>query len=207
MEWKRFFFTVSICSEDELGDDEDGPGWTDPDDTPGWFWSSIRSSINSALEGFLSLLSAPFNLIGEALDSVGEGIETVWNEIKDLPSKIANAISDLFSYLFVPGENFFSDKFNQIKEDFTNKVGLDASALDDLKDISSGDMADSGYFEGVINGKRVKFVDFSFMSGFITKFHDVVRGFVYPLLVLYNMNQIYFLIRGVDLFGRGKGDD
>lgn len=165
-------------------------------------------------------MAAPFDIIGSALDRIGEGIANIgqriwsyfagplsdiWNSIKELPGLIVSGIQDMLVFLFVPEEDFFSNKFHEIRESFTAKLGVDTSALDDLKNVSGIDL-DSG-FEGSLYGQRVKFVDLSWFDEFKSKFHDVARGFIYPLLVLYNLNQIYFLIRGSYLFGKSKGDD
>jgi hypothetical protein len=215
MEWIWFFFTLTLRIPS-------GPGWTDPDDTPSWFWDSISDAIGEAIDGLLSALSAPFIIIGDALDAIGEGIEQlglsiwsffeqplvdIWNEIVALPSVIMTNLNDMLSFLFVPGEQYFENKFNAIKTNFTAKIGVDADDLEGLQDATGANLDSISAFRGTVYGQSVKFVDFSFLDGILPAVHNLARGFVYPLLLLYNMNQVYFLIRGVNLIGKGKGED
>lgn len=159
-------------------------------------------------------------MIGNALDRLGDGIASIgqriwsffavplsdiWSSIQRLPGLIVTGIHDVLVFLFVPEEDFFTGKFHEMRENLTAKLGVDTSALESFKNVSGTDL-DSG-FEGTLYGQRVKFVDFSWFDDFKSKFHDLARGFIYPLLVLYNLNQIYFLIRGSYLFGRAKGDE
>lgn len=101
----------------------------------------------------------------------------------------------------MPEEDYFNNKFEKIKIKFLDRVGIDTTGFDELKDVSAEDI--NGHFEGTVFGKKVKFIDLSFLEGFLSKFHDLVRGFFYPLLIFYNMDQIYFLIRGTHLYKRG----
>ena len=198
----------------------EGPGWTDPDDTPGWFWDSISDAISSAIDGLLQALSAPFVVIGNALDAIGEGIgqlasrvwaffreplEDIWNEIVSLPSRIFAGVQDILTFLFVPSEGYFAEKFGEVRASLTNKLGVDGGELDYLESADGVDLKNLSFFEGTIYGQNVKFVDMSFWDSIKPRIHSIARGFIYPLLGLYNMNQIYFLIRGVNLFGKGNG--
>ena len=78
----------------------------------------------------MEILSAPFNIIGSALDSIGEGISRIgnsvwsffsqpltdiWNAIKSIPSDIINMFRELLTSLFVPSDGYFTNKFNSIK--------------------------------------------------------------------------------------------
>lgn len=152
--------------------------------------------------------------IGEGISYIGNSIwsffsqplEDIWGTIKALPNIIITGIQDMLYYLFVPEEEYFLTKFNEIKSNFTNKLGVDVSELEKLKNVSEVDLNNLSFFEGTIFGKRVKFVDFTFLNQFKTRFHNLARGFIYPLLILYNLNQIYFLVRGANLFG-SKGDE
>ena len=215
MEWFKFFFADTLHIPT-------GPSWTDPDDTPSWFWDSISDAINSAISGLLQALFTPFNLIGTALDRIGEGISyignsiwsffsepltDIWHSIQALPSAIVSGVREVLTFIFVPNEEYFASKFDEIQSNFVNKLEVDTSDLEKLKNVPEINLNNLSEFQGTIYGKRVKFVDFTFLNQYKSTFHNLVRGFIFPLLILYNMNQIYFLIRGVNLFGKSKGDD
>lgn len=103
----------------------------------------------------------------------------------------------------MPEEGYFQNKFEQIKIKFLDRVGIDTSGFDELKNVSPEDINNNEYFEGTVLGINVKFIDLSFLEGFLSRFHDIVRGFFYPLLIFYNLDQIYFMIRGTHLYKRG----
>lgn len=198
--------------------DDGGPGWTDPDDTPGWLWDTVSELISQAIDGLLSAISAPFIVIGNALDAIGEGIENlgnsiwsffsqpltdIWTEIVSLPSQIFAGVQDVLTFLFVPSEGYFTQRFDNVMASLTNKLGVNESEVEYLKDAEGVDIANASFFEGKIYGQNVKFVDISFLDTIKPRIHQIARGFVYPLLGLYNMDQIYFLVRGVHVFGKG----
>ena len=222
--WNWFFFAAHFSIPPGSGDSGSGSeaGWTDPDDTPVWFWDSIADAISEAIGGFLEALRSPFVVIGEAIDNLGEGImniganiwsffyeplQDIWNGIVSLPSQIVSGIQEVFTFLFVPDEQYFQNKFNDIKTRFVAKIGVDGDDLEVLQGASGANLDSMDGFRGTIYGQSVKFVDFSFLDGILPAVHNLARGFVYPLLVLYNMNQVYFLIRGVKLFGKGGKEE
>mgnify|MGYP000968442895 CR=1 FL=1 len=195
------------------------PGWEDPDDTPGWFWSSISNAINSAISGLLEVLFTPFNLIGTALDSIGEGISRIgntiwsffsqpltdiWNAIKSIPGDIMNMFRELLTSLFVPSDGYFINKFNNIKILLDSKFGNVGQEIEGLKNVTSTDIQDiKSYYMGC----NVKFVDFSWLNSVKSTIHNIARGFIYPLLVLFHLDNIIFLIRGKHFFRGGKDDN
>lgn len=130
----------------------------------------------------------------------------IWQEIVGLPSTILAGIQDMFQFLFVPKPNYFTEKFNNMKISFDAKVKVDKEGIKQLGNVSSGSFTGISDFEGTVYGKKVKFVDLSWLDRYINRIHNLARGFMYPLMLLYNCNQIYFLIRGNHIFRIGKGD-
>lgn len=122
--------------------------------------------------------------------------------ITNITGGILNGLKDLLLSLFVPEQEYFNNKFEQIKIKFLDRVGIDTSSLDELKNVSPENIN----FEANLLGKDIKLIDLSFISVILPQFHNLIRGFFYPLLLFYNMDQIYFLIRGTHLYKRG-GDE
>ena len=212
MEWFKFFFADTLHIPT-------GPGWTDPDDTPSWFWDSISDAISNAIGGLLQALSAPFNIIGNALDRLGEGISSIansiwsffsqpltdiWNAIKSIPSDIINMFRELLTSLFVPSDGYFTNKFTNIKSILDYKFGNIGDELEGLKNITSTDIQD---IKGTYMGYNVKFVDFSWLNSVKSTIHNIARGFIYPLLILFHLDNIIFLVRGKHYFRGGKNDN
>lgn len=153
---------------------ENGGEDTPPGDDDSGFWNSVISGISEVVQG-----------------------------VKGITSGILNGLKEILISLFVPEEDYFSSKFEQIKTKFMDRVGIDTSGFDELENVSAEDIN----FEATVLGINVKFIDLSFLEGILSKFHDLVRGFLYPLLIFYNMDQIYFMIRGSHLYKRGGGGD
>ena len=116
----------------------------------------------------MEILSAPFNLIGNALDRLGEGISSIassiwsffsqpltdiWNAIKSIPGDIINMFRELLTYLFVPTEDYFANKFNGIKSILDTKFGNIGGELEGLKNITSTNIKD---IEGTYMGVQCK---------------------------------------------------
>lgn len=167
----------------------------------------------------MEALWTPFDLIGRGLDHIGTGmyelstnifkkfstpLSNIWQEIVNLPGTILSGIQEVFTFLFIPQEDYFSTKFSSMKDLFISKIGVSGNEFEELKSISSGSYNNIQEFKGTYMGKSVTFIDLSFLDNFIAKFHDIARGFMYPLLLIFNLNQVYFLIRGKKLFGGGN---
>lgn len=147
------------------------------------------------------------NLGGSIWSFFYEPLQDIWNGIVSIPGQILEGIQEVFTFLFVPDEQYFENKFNDIRTAFISKIGVDAEELERLEDADGVDLDDLSVFRRTIYGQSVKFVDLSFLDEIKPMIHNLARGFIYPLLLLYNMNQVYFLIRGVNLIGRSKGDE
>ena len=139
-------------------------------------------------------------------DTVISGINSVVEGITNVTGSILNGLKELLLSLFVPEQEYFQNKFDNIKIKFLDRVGIDTSEFEQLKDISSEDVVDNDNFKVNLFGKDMKIIDLSFLNGILPQFHNLIRGFLYPLLIFYNMDQIYFLIRGTHLYKRG-GDE
>lgn len=128
----------------------------------------------------------------------------IWDSIKSLPDLIVNGIQDILTFLFIPEDDYFAIRFEYLKDIFVSKIGVDGSELDNLKNVTTTNIGNLDIFNVNLMGHNVKIVDLSIFNNFISKFHNIARGFMYPLLLLFNLNQLYFLIRGEKLFGGVK---
>lgn len=107
-------------------------------------------------------------------------------------------------FVFVPDDGYFTSNFENLKDLFLSKIGIDGSELDGLKNVTNTNLDSLNVFNVNIMGHNVKIVDLSIFNSFISRIHAIARGFMYPLILLYNLNQIYFLIRGKKIFGGDK---
>lgn len=134
-------------------------------------------------------------------------MEDIWSEIVTIPSRIITGIEDLFTFLFVPEENFILDNFNEVKDEISNKVQVDVNELKQLENVEVGSYTGLRDFDVEIYGQRVTMVNIDWLDEYINRFHNIARGFFWPLMFIYNINQVYFLIRGTYIFTNGSSSN
>lgn len=127
----------------------------------------------------------------------------IWNTLKDIPENIIEKIRIAFKEMFVPAEGYFSKKIGEIETQFRNKFNIDdKSKLDDLLYLEGeGNIKD---IEAVYMGHKVKFVDFSFLNGVKGTLQWIARGFMYPLLIMFHIDNIFYMVKGDRFFGRSQ---
>lgn len=140
-----------------------------------------------------------FSWLWELLKALLMGILNLLKAILDLLLGLVNALltglKDLLIYLFVPSDTYFTDVFNDFKNDLFNK--LDITSYTRLFDT---DYTESSIKDITINvfGQTVTIVKFSMYEDFRGIVNTLIYAFMFFLLAIYNYNQIYKLIRGSD---------
>lgn len=144
----------------------------------GAVWAFFSDPIGSLVSGFTSLLSFLGGLV--------------------------SAIGDLLKALFVPSDDFFDSKFNMLSKTLGTRVKtqdyeeLLASLQVATRASSLPDMT------ATIMGHQLTIVDMSWYSDYQTTIYGWVRGVMFVLLLFYNINQVYKLIRR-DTLQNGTG--
>lgn len=156
----------------------------------------MADAIGSALSKLVEVLLAPINFIK---DKVGS-LPSIKDSIINLPSTIVSAIGSLLKTLFVPSDAFLQEKFNWIQSALKTKVNADAydSIIKSFKSAKQGQFTD---VEIKIMGVQGKILDGSWIRNVLGTFHNWIRGLMFILLIFYNYNQVYKLIRGTDMVG------
>lgn len=141
------------------------------------------------------------------LDTLLEWLQKIIDAINSLVDGIVNGILEGLKDLFIPDANFFNNNFNKIKDELSVKLGyMDfIDMLDDLQYCVSGN------WNFRISG--LSFYHHSFdvvdVSDFFTdenlnKLHMFIRGFLYPLIILGDINFILWFFRGTSLSALGS---
>ncbi len=114
------------------------------------------------------------------------------------------ALWELFVGLFVPEENYFTDRINDMKYRVSQKIPYQdyVEMFETVKQVQSGEdiTIDLNGYE--IADKKLnfrKFIDFSWVSRYKNTWYAWVRGFVFVFLIIYNINQIIKLFRGYNV--------
>lgn len=146
---------------------------------------------------------------GEGCDSVLCFLGGVTAGIADLISTILGLVGDLLDGLFelvkkifLPSDNFWSSNLDGLKNKFFHdEIKEVQNGVESLETVGSGQFGDvTGSLMGVDN---LTIIDSTSINMSLEKIHSWVRGFFYPLLLFFNINQMYRVIRGTSLIGIG----
>lgn len=123
-----------------------------------------------------------------------------------LGKKIVELIGDLLQFLFIPSDDYFSNLKETFLSEIESKIPyddyitmfstvLDISTDGQLEDVSISDykVADD------LTLNVPSFIDFSFITKYRSTWYGWVRGIVFILLIIYHINQINKLLRGINV--------
>lgn len=151
--------------------------------------------------------------IGKSLSDIIAGINALGVKIASIPDSVITGIKDALTALFIPDSNFFQNEVNSLLDSLKAVLPYQdyIDALCKIKDFSSGNLEDikvnvSGSRIVESGGTQVTIVSFSGIRDSLPTYHKWVRGLFLVLLVLFNVNQLYKLIRGVSLFAGGRDE-
>lgn len=132
-------------------------------------------------------------------------VENIYQSLVDLPSNLIGLLTTLLNTLFVPSDTYFSTNFNSIKSNLESHLNISSfrSLMESIQNASAGTIPD---IKINMNGREYTFLSFSFFNPYLPTIKHWIKGFLGALLVLYNINQVYKLIRGGSLHdGAGRG--
>lgn len=136
--------------------------------------------------------------IGDFFSSLTQIVQGIFENLVDLPSQIVDLFVEALKSLFVPSENYFSDNFDAIKTLLETHLSLTSfkSLMEIIQNAQAGSLPD---LKIKIFGVDYVLFSFKFFDPYIPTIHYWVKGFLGALLVLYNINQVYKLVRGGSL--------
>lgn len=124
--------------------------------------------------------------------------------------KIVDLIGDLLKFLFVPEDGYFENVIDTIEEDINTKIPILGMkvAFSEIWDVTEDGQIDDISINGLnIGGKNVsvpKFIDFSIITKYKVYWYSWVRAFIFIFLIIYNINQVMKLLRGIPIADGGK---
>lgn len=113
-------------------------------------------------------------------DRIGEFIQGVIDSIIELPEKVGEFIKNLF----VPSDGYIEKKIEEIKTKF---LGLGSQSYDMTKIFNKKQPFED--IKCMILGQEVTIVDFDAVDTVIDHFRPIIQGFMYLMLIFYNVNQ------------------
>lgn len=177
---------------------EDLPTPTEPETptTPSINYTSILTDILNAIKAIpqfiLDLPIKIYDFFKNILQDILDAIKAIPDLIRELPQKLIDLLKNLLKEIFIPGDQFIKDNFDQLKNDISIKYSNDLNILDSLK-------VDAEEFTDVkvnLYGKEMTILSAQPIRDNIVWIRMVTSMFFIFLLLVYVYNQIYFLIRG-----------
>lgn len=144
-----------------------------------------------------------------AISLLGGDITGIVTGVFDIVSDIGETTADLFDIIyravvaalktcFVPPDDFFDNWKNTFIGMLQEKLSIDEylDFISSLKEISSARLND---FKVTLFGTECTVLTFSWYYKNIDTINDLIRGFTYLVLVFFNINQAYKMLRGTSL--------
>ena len=153
----------------------------------------------------LSNIANAVKKVTELLSRLLDDIKSFFKSILDFLKleNLKKTFFDIFKYLFVPSDHFFTENFVELKSDFNKKFNVEStiSALSDLKSAKA-----TGFSDVYMMNQKV--IDMSFLNNSVAIIKKYTDWFFWLLLALYHYNQIYYLVRGTyPIRSTSKGSD
>lgn len=136
--------------------------------------------------------------IGDFFSALTEIVQGIFENLVNLPSQIIDLLVDALKLLFVPSDNYFSSNFDSIKALLESHLSLTSfkSLMEIIQNAKAGTLPD---LKIKIFGVDYVLFSFKFFDPYIPTIQYWIKGFLGALLVLYNINQVYKLVRGGSL--------
>lgn len=145
-----------------------------------------------------------WSLFEGAINLIIGGIETIVNWV----GSFFKFLGDLLHDLFVPGNDYFESETNKLQTKIESKVGTEeyTNALNSLTKASRVGLED---IKVNLWGITVTLVPFSMITPYIGTIQNWTRGFMFVFIVLWQINNMYKLVRGTSLisFSGSKGGE
>lgn len=145
-----------------------------------------------------------WSLFEGAINLIIIGIST----IVDWVGSFFKFLGDLLHDLFVPGSDYFEKETGKLQSQIEAKVGTEeyTNALNSLTRASRSGLSD---IKVNLWGITVTLVPFSIINPYISTIQNWTRGFMFVFIVLWQINNMYKLVRGTSLinFNGSKGGE
>lgn len=178
----------------------------------GTFFGNLWTNLSGA---FTTLGTNLGNFFGNLWTNVSGAFTSLWTNLGNSFQSIFTWFGDffeglrlLFVRIFVPADNFFTNKINETKATVSEKIPYDdyVSIFEDIEEVgstptrsSNDNVSMSGYQIGEMTFNMPNFIDLSFITQFKNTWYSWVRAFTFIALIIYNVNQVIKLLRGYNV--------
>lgn len=159
-------------------DNPDIPGSDDGTGTPSVSWDWLKVLLGN---------------IGLLIESILDWLDGFWD-----------TLLEFFKSLLVPTDTYFTDNFNDVTVALKEKIpDVD---IEKLEDLAVGESTFKDIYADFF-GVRCLVIRGSVINNVISWARPIIQGLIVLFLLLYNYNQIYYLIRGTSLYGASNTID
>lgn len=177
------------------------------------FLASIDATASQIKDIISDIPGSIVDALSLAVSVVGGDILGVVTGIFDVATDVAQTTADLFDIIyravvaalkacFVLPEDFFEEWKDIFIGMLQNKLSLEGylAFISDIRDITASQLED---FKVTLFGTECTVLTFSWYYKNIGVINDLIRGFTYIILVFFNINQAYKMLRGTSLMKVG----
>jgi|GEM_PF-5778321 hypothetical protein len=182
---------VTVNGQEDINGGSPTPGGGNGNNqgfNPSGILDKLGSLIDSIRGGISSIIAAITNIA----KTIIEGIRGLLVEFLKL---LLDGLKDLLKSLFVPSDDFLQEKFNGLKSNLGSKFGTD-EVNSFFGSLSSAQP--KGFSDIVFKGQKV--VDMTFINSALPNIKVYTDGLFWFLLICYQIDNVYLMIRGKRLF-------
>lgn len=183
-----------------------------PDKVVDGIWSVLSiplNAIKALISGTTDKVSDVKTVIVDKSVSIQNNIISIKETIINLPTQIGIVVNNTLTYLFIPEDTYIPQKIDGIKDSLSKKLSVESynAIFADLQNTHAvQEYSDVALDKLKIGGtdipiSKTSFVDKVPIDSMKEKYFPWIRGVTFILLLLYNYNMIYKLVRGTDLVG------
>lgn len=167
------------------------PGDEWPEDTPSWI-EFLGNLISGLLQG-----------LGDAIAGLGSAIGGIANALATLVSSLIDALMDLIKMLFIPSDNFMSDKLTSMSETVKTKLPvfgqieeIEHSIVGMLQGVSALNAEGNGAPSYVmqlpewLGSGEFELFDFQFFEQYRSIFHAIISFCAWSLYLMRVPNKL-----------------
>ena len=119
--------------------------------------------------------------------------------------KLLDLLGDLLKWLLVPSDDYIQGQIDDIKYRISQKIPYEdyIEIFESVENVQGdGDLSvnlNNYNFGNGLTYNNDKFIDFSWITNYKDTWYSWVRGVIFILLVIYNINQVNKLFRGYNV--------
>lgn len=172
---------------------------------PGLIYDAFEYIIQHLIDAVVAVAGAVWSFFKNPIGSIVDAFESLLDFLAGFVKALVDAIGELLKVLFVPDDGYFDKKINALNKTLQSRIKTqDYEEL--LHSLQLAGRARAGLPNLTVTlwGQTVTVVDFGFYAKYQSTIYGWVRGVMFVLLLFYNVNNIYKLVRR-DTLQNGSG--